>query len=115
MMQSVYYSFRKVTCTVTCTITCTEVMFDTYTTSPPKSNTRFQEYPNFVSNLCMMEFTLLCLSSVHYSSTSLWGGLIVLFDRPRIFSGGDDTGGSVLLIDRGGDGSLGSSMLFAGE
>ena len=34
MMQSVYYSFRKVTCTVTCTITCTEVMFDTYTTVP---------------------------------------------------------------------------------
>ena len=85
---------------VTCTITCTEVMFDTYTTSQPKSNTRFQEYRNFVSNLCMMEFALLCLSSVHYSSTSLWGGLIVLFDRRRrIFGGGDDTGGSVLLID----------------
>ena len=111
MMQSVYYSFRK----VTCTITCTEVMFDTYTTSPPKFNTQFQEYPNFVSNLCMMEFALLCLSSVHYSSTSLWGGLIVLFDRRRIFGGGDDTDGSVLLIDRGDDGSLGSSMLFAGD
>ena len=98
-----------------CMITCTEVMFDTYTTSPPKSNTRFQEYPNFVSNLCMMEFVLPCLSSIHYFSTSLWGGLIVLFDHCRIFGGGDDTGGSVLLIDRDGDGNIGSSMLFAGN
>ena len=63
----------------------------------------------------MMEFALPCLSSVYYFSTSLWGGLIVLFDRCRIFGGGDDTGGSVLLIDRDDDGSLGSSMLFAGN
>ena len=62
----------------------------------------------------MMEFALLCLSSVHYSSTSLGGDLIVLFDRHRILGGGDDTGDSVLLIDGGEDGSLGSSMLFAG-
>ena len=63
----------------------------------------------------MMEFALLCLSSVPYSSTSLWGGLIVLFDHRRIFGGGDDAGGSVLLFDRGDDGNLGSSMLFAGD
>ena len=48
-----------------------------------------------------MEFALLCLSSVRYSSTSLWGGLIFLFDRRRILGGGDDTGDSVLLIDGG--------------
>ena len=87
MMQSVYYSFRKVTCIVTCTTTCTEVMFDTYTTVSIAANKvyiwpilslsvneEWQLLKKRVVEIHMVHYIILIICSELYKHKEIWKG-----------------------------------------